>query len=398
MEFIARQPIFDVHRRVAAYELLFRSSEDNCCAETDLNMASKRLIDTAMLIGLDVLSGGHTIYLNCTEELLCDEYPTIFPPEQTVVEVLETVEATEPVVAACRELKAAGYTIALDDFEDRPDRAALVDLADVIKVDFRLTSPTDRAAMVGRYGNNGRIMLAEKVETDEEFSVAVTQGYSLFQGYFFCRPAVLSTPSVSSVNSQQIQILRLLGSPVLDFPEVEKLIRSDPALCFRLLRYLNSAAFGFRGEIRSILQALTLLGESELRKWLLIVSTISAGRKQPELVRLALIRARFLELLGPAVGISKSLLFLLGLLSLMDAILELPLSSITEKLAVPATVRSALLGEPSRLRDCFDLALTYENADWESCRDISAKCAVPPGSLSQYYGEALAWAGNLVTT
>jgi c-di-GMP-related signal transduction protein len=185
MEFIARQPMFDVNRRLVAYELLFRNSEENRCAEADLDIASREMMATAMLVGFDVLSDGHTIYLNCTEDLLCGGYPTLFPSKQTVVEVLETVEVNAAVVSACKGLKEAGYGIALDDFEDHPDQKPLIELADVIKVDLRLTSSEERARFMQKYGGNGRRLLAEKVESDEEFASAAEQGYSLFQGYFY---------------------------------------------------------------------------------------------------------------------------------------------------------------------------------------------------------------------
>lgn len=397
MEFIARQPIFDAHCNVVAYELLFRSSSENLCAESDLDLASFKAMSTAMLIGLDVLSGGHKIYLNCTEQLLCGKYPTLFPPQLTVVEVLENVAPNPPVISACRELKSAGYAIALDDFDGRSDPAELVELADVIKVDFRLTSISERAALLRRYGRNGRVLLAEKVETYEEFTTAWRQGYNLFQGYFFCRPKILSTKSVSSLNPQHIRLLRMLASPKLDFHEVEALIRTDPALCLRLLRYLNSPIFGFQKEIQSILQALTLLGETELRKWLFLMSAIVVGKEKSELVKLALIRARFAELLGPDTGLCESQLFLLGLLSLMDAMLEIPLLSLVDKLALPAELRASLLGTPSPLRDCLELVLAYEMTDWPVCDRLCEKYRMPLSSMPDKYLEALRWAESVLS-
>src|SRR3954469_8850276 len=397
MEFIARQPIFDVQRNVVAYELLSRSSEANHCAETDLELASRKTMATAFLMGLDVLSGGHRIYINSTEVLLLGEYPTLFPAQQTVVEVLETVKPTTEVVAACRELKSAGYTIALDDFEDSPDQAPLVEIADIIKVDFRLTSSAEQSALIRRYGNKGRVMLAEKVESNFEFSTARDEGYRLFQGYFFCKPNIFSTRAVGSLKPQHARVLRLLSQESLNFREVEELIKSDPALCFRLLRYLNSAVFCFEGQVRSILEALTMLGETELRKWLFLVSAIVAGRQHPELVRLALVRARLAELIGPHLGINGSVPFLVGLLSLMDVILELPLSSITEQLAISSDVRSALMGKPGRTRDCLDMVIAYERADWKKCEKISSIHQVSWQCLSHSYFQALQWTESLVS-
>jgi c-di-GMP-related signal transduction protein len=395
MEFIARQPIFDVHRNVVAYELLSRSSEENHCMETDLDLASRKTMATAMLMGLDSLAGGNTIYLNCTEDLLLGEYPTLFPAQQTVVEVLETVQPSDDVVSACKDLKSAGYGIALDDFEGGAGQEPLIGLADIIKVDFRLTSSVEQAAIVRRYGGNGRVLLAEKVESDEEFNRAREQGYELFQGYFFCKPNILATRSVKSLNPQHARILGMLGQSTLDFHEVEELIKSDPALCFRLLRYLNSASFCFQREIRSILQATMLLGENELRKWLFLVSAIVAGRGHSELVNLALIRARFAELLGAQVGIAGSELFFLGLLSLMDAILDLPLSSIMNDLAISPEVRETLLGKPGRLRDCLELVVAYERGEWEICDRIGAACHIPKPHLAEHYLCAVQWSNAL---
>ena len=396
MEFIARQPIFDAQCNVVAYELLSRNSEVNQCVASDLNVASKQTMATAMLVGLDVLSEGNDIYLNCTEESLCGRYPTLFPPKQTVVEVLETVRPSQEVISACKDLKASGYSIALDDFEDSPEQAPLVELADIIKVDFRLTSSNQRAALIRRYGKDERLMLAEKVETNEEFNAAAKQGYKLFQGYFFCRPKILSTRSIANLNPQHARVLRLLSRDSLDFYEVEQLIKSDPALCFRLLRYLNSAAFCFQREIHSILEAVSLLGEAEMRKWLFLMSVVLGGRSNPELVILALIRARFAEGLESYIHIPGSQLFFLGLLSLMDAILELPLRVITEQIAIPREIRSALLGEPGRARDCFDLVCSYERANWGECDRISKRWQIPKAALAEQYLAALAWSQSLI--
>jgi c-di-GMP-related signal transduction protein len=397
MEFIARQPIFNLQRGVVAYELLFRSSEENLCLAADLDSASRQMMGTAMLMGLDVLAGGQTIYVNCTEEMLCGRYATLFPAQHTVLEVLETVKPSAAVILACQELKSAGYRIALDDFEDRPEQAPLVEIADIIKVDFRLTSTAERALLVERYGSRAR-MLAEKVECHEEFVSAVRQGYSLFQGYFFCKPKMLSTQSVKSLNPQHMRILRLLGTDRLDFHEVETLIKSDPALCFRLLRYLNSAVFCFRHEVRSILEALILLGERELRKWLLVVSTIMAGSRNRELVTFALVRARFAELVAPQLGLPGPVVFLLGLLSLMDAILEIPLAFITEQLALPSDIRGALLGEEGGLKSCVDLVIAYESGDWESCDRLRTEHRVPMDLLLGSYCDAVKWTQSVVSS
>jgi EAL and modified HD-GYP domain-containing signal transduction protein len=397
MEFIARQPIFDLQHNLVAYELLHRSSEENRCAQPNLEIASRQMMGTAMLLGFDTLSSGHTVFINCTEEMLRGGYVTLFPAEQTVVEVLETVEPSPHVVRACRDLKKAGYTIALDDFDDRHGQAQLIDVADIVKVDFRLTSAEERGQMVRRYATNGRIMLAEKVESNEEFSSAAEQGYQLFQGYFFCKPKMLSTKSVRSVNPLQLRVMRLLSRDTLDFQEVEMLIKSDPALCFRLLRYLNSAAYCFRREVRSVLEAVTMLGEKELRKWLLLVSAIMAGNRNPELVKTAVMRARFAETLGPKLGVSGPVAFLLGLLSLMHVILDLLPSEVAEQLAIPEEIRDALLGNPGPLQTCLEVVLDYETGNWDKCDTLLRECNVQMDALVTSYRDAVKWAELLMS-
>jgi c-di-GMP-related signal transduction protein len=199
--------------------------------------------------------------VNCTRETLLKDYVTLLPSEQTVVEVLETVPADDLVVAACRRLKEAGYTIALDDFAVNDPREALTDLADIIKVDLRATSAADAAAMVKRYGPWRCRMLAEKVETREEFVTAKKAGFLYFQGYFFRRPEVLTSHEIPANQLNYLRMLTAVSQPELDVREIENLVKSEAALCYRLLRYLNSAAFGLSAEIRSVQHALAILGE-----------------------------------------------------------------------------------------------------------------------------------------
>lgn len=396
MEFIARQPIFDRNRTVVAYELLFRDSQENTYTGKDQNLCSKQTLATAMMIGLDPLSNGHDLYLNCTEQVLLGGYPTLLPSESTVVEVLENVEPTTEVIDSCKKLKDAGYRIALDDFEDRDDYRPLIELADIIKVDFKLTDEKSWAKFSQRYAKRHRL-LAEKVETDDEFSVGSKLGYQFFQGYFFRKPKIISSHSIGALNPRHGELFRVLGSDDLNFKEIERVVKAEPALCYRLLRYLNSAAFSFRQEIRSILHALALLGESELRKFLMVAITVlSAGAKKQELVATALIRGRFAEFLAKDFNQPGGWLFMLGVLSLMDAILEQPIELIANQLPLAEEVRSALMGEPGPLRNCFDLVLAYEAADWDKCVALCEQQKISPEKMGQMYLDVLRWTKPLI--
>jgi EAL and modified HD-GYP domain-containing signal transduction protein len=206
---------------------------------------------------------------------------------------------------------------------------------------------------------------------------------------------MLHTPDVAGNYPTHMHVLQVLSKPVLDLAEVEKCIKSDPAMCYRLLRYLNSPFFYLKAEVRSVLHALALLGEAKVRKWLLLACAVETASREPELVNAALIRARFAELLGPAAKLSSSALFLLGLLSLMDAIMEVPMELILEKVALPGDVRGALLGNANPLRQCHELVLAYEAGDWAACEERRKKLHVPEASLQAAYLGAVKWTREL---
>lgn len=395
--FIARQPIFDRARNVQAYELLFRQNgEENAFRGNNLDMASQSVMDTAVLFGTNILSQGHSIYLNCTRKSLLDGYVTLFSPATTVVEILETVEPEPEVLEACRELKIAGYRIALDDFVDSPRFAPLVNLADIIKVDFRLSPPDVWAEMARRYGPRGIQLLAEKVETHDEFSKALQLGYRLFQGYFFCKPRMLSTRDISGSRATYLRILQVAHAPELDYFKIEALIKSEPALFYRFFRYLNSAATPVRSEVKSILQAVTLLGEEDIRKWLTLVCAVLANEGQPsELIVLALVRARFSELLAGHAGLPGCSAFMLGLFSLMEGILEVPIQSVLDQVHLPEEVAAALLGEDNSLSRMQQLVLAYEQADWKACDHHALELQISADSMNHAHIQAVEWVQSL---
>ena len=397
MQFIARQPIFDVERRVQAYELLFRDSTENRCAGIDPDLASQEAFDIAVLLGLDVLSEGYSLFLNCPHDFLVERYPTLFPPDFTVIEVLETVEPDEPVLAALREMKRAGYRIALDDYVDAPRFAPLVELADIIKIDFRTTPAAVRGELAERYNHGRRQLLAEKIETQEELAEAARLGFALFQGYFFGKPEMLTTGKVPVLVDTHLRIQRALSSPALDLIAIEQLIKSEPALCYRLLRYLQSPGFYLQTEIMSILHALALLGENELRKWLMLMASVVAagGEPNPEPIARALARARFAELLAPFVALSASSLYLTSLFAQMERIVNRPLAKIVDEVVLPEEVREALAGEATPLRHCQELVAAYDRGDWRKSDSLRRRFQIPEIELRAMRREAAVWASRM---
>ncbi|HEX4426840.1 MAG TPA: HDOD domain-containing protein [Terriglobales bacterium] len=391
--FVARQPILTSDEKVFGYELLFRDGVEDYFRSSDPEAASRSTLDSSILMGLDVLCDSKRAFVNCTREVLLKDYVTLLPSAQTVVEVLESVPPDDLVKSACRRLKEAGYLIALDDFGFDDPREPLTDLADIIKVDMRRTSFDHAAAMVKLYGPWRCRMLAEKVETREEFLAAKKAGFVYFQGYFFRRPELMQAREIPSNRLNYVRMMQAVSRPELDPREVEEIIKSEASLCYRLLRYLNSAAFGFSNEIHSVRHALSMLGEREARRWIRLVATLAAGQdKSSELVLSALVRARFCELLSPKVPHGESDLFLMGLLSMMDAILETPMVNVLEKIPLDQPTKAALLGGVSPLRPLYQLMLARESGDWENTSFLAKQLNLSEAEIAESYWQAMQWA------
>jgi EAL and modified HD-GYP domain-containing signal transduction protein len=397
-KFVARQPILTKEEQVFGYELLFRDGVENFFQAVDADAASRSTLDTSILMGLDVLCAGRLAFLNCTRDVLLKDYVFLLPAQQTMVEILESVEADDLVIAACQRLKENGYQIALDDFAPDDPRHRLTDFADIIKVDVRRTTPEQRKTMVKRYGPWRCRMLAEKVETREEFLAARDAGFIYFQGYFFKRPEVMVTHEIPANRLNYIRMLQAVSKAELNPREIEDVIKTEASICYRLLRYLNSAAFSFSTEIHSIRHALSLLGEREIRRWVRLVATLSAGQnKSSELVTLALVRARFCELLSPKIQHGDSDLFLLGLLSLIDTILEIPMATVLESIALDQETKSVLSGGASRLRPLYQLMLAQESGEWHQAGELTRQLQLDDNDVAATYWQAVQWARQVTS-
>jgi c-di-GMP-related signal transduction protein len=398
LRFVARQPIFDGAEKVFGYELLFRDGLENYFQHTDADVAARITLDSSLLLGLDLLCDGRRAFVNCTRDVLIGEYVTLLPSNLTVVEVLETVGADQMVIDACSRLKEAGYMIALDDFTMDDPRQPLTELADIIKVDLKQTSTQQRAALVQRYGSSRCRMLAERVETREQFVAARQQGFVYFQGYFFRQPEVMTTREIPVNRINYLRMLQAVAQPDLNLHEIEKIIKGEASLCYRLLLYLNSGLFGFSGEIKSVQHALLMMGENEIRRWVRLVAAEGGGQeKSSELVFSALVRARFCELLAPRVDHGGSDLFFMGLLSLMDAILEVPMSIITEKVPLDQETKTVLLGGANRLRPIYQLMLAQESGEWQESSGLAARLHLSETLVAESYWNAMQWARQVTS-
>jgi len=398
--FIARQPIFDRQLEVFGYELLARGSRENVYTHGDGDEASAELINACLnVFHFDSLTNHKKAFINATSGLLSEDLRQVLPVERTVVEVLETVEPGPEVLSAVRELKEAGYLIALDDFCYHPRFDPLVALADIIKIDFLETQGRQRREVFELLSAGGKLMLAEKVETQADLSEAMDIGYALFQGFFFCKPEMFERKDLPRFKLNYLRFLSTLAEPDLEFERVEEAVKHEPSLSVRLLRYLNSAAFGMRSEVTSIRQALVHMGETPLRRWGATVALVGLGEDKPsELAATTLIRARFCELLGQAHGDETSSefpFFMAGLFSTLDAMLDLPLEDALDQLALAPETRGAILGEAGREGDLLKLIVAFEHADWPDVSERAAQLGVNVHTLSELYDQAVRWAEDI---
>ncbi len=394
--FVARQPILDRAQKVFGYELLFRNGIEDYFSADDAEVAARSTLDSSLLFGLNTLCHNSRAFVNCTHEMLLKDLVTLLPPSQTVVEILETVEPDDRVIAACKRLKAAGYLIALDDFAPNDPRAILSEFADIIKVDIRATKMEERVRMMRRFGSPKCKMLAEKLETPHEFYQARDMGFAYFQGYFFCRPEVVIGREVPASRVRYVQLLEMVSRSEIEMRELEKLLKQEAAICYRLLRYLNSPIFGLSLEVKSVRHAMAILGERELRRWIRLIVTVGAAEQRcSELVLMGLTRARFCELLSDQVR-SNNDLFLMGLLSVMDAILEIDMTTLLERVPVDGDTKAALLGQAGVLRPLYQLMLAQESGEWEKASALTKELRLSDDRVGTAWWQAMTWAQEVV--
>ncbi|NLT57788.1 MAG: HDOD domain-containing protein [Clostridiales bacterium] len=398
--FVARQPVFNQALGIYGYELLYRhTAESVAFGDVDPNTAtSETIINAFHNIGIEKVVRGKRAFINFTPELLIQEIPTLLPSQHLVIELLEGTQPTPEVLEACQKLRKMGYMIALDDFIIDPRYLPLLEVANIIKVDF-LGTPLPVIEVFAKTLEHKPItLLAEKLETQEMFDAAVAMKFTLFQGFFFSRPAIVnSSKAISPIKFNCLQLIRLVNQESVNFTKMANLIKHDVALSYRLLRVVNSAFFGLRYNIKSIRQALAILGMDEIKKWITLISLSEIRDDKPEeLITMSLVRARFLELLAPKVGLGRMAdnLFMMGLLSLMDAIMDQPMAEIIAQTQISVSISEPLLTRQGPLYDLLQLVIHYERSEWDEAFAIARRYKLSVDSLPDYYFEALNWSNR----
>jgi EAL and modified HD-GYP domain-containing signal transduction protein len=400
---VARQAIFDRDRRVHGYELLFRSDAGhNEFDGTEAGLATKVVLANSLLvIGLENLVGVKKAFVNFGRGPLLRGWYEALPPENTVIELLENVEADAEVIEACHKLREQGYQIALDDFVFRPGCERLLAIADLVKIEIASLPRPEQKVLVRSCRARGLQTLAEKVETHEEFEWAREAGYDYFQGYFFSRPVIVRGRQIPAAKLHCLRLLQEAQRPELDFDRLETLILEDVSLSYQLLRYVNSPLFALTNTIRSIRQALLFFGENELRKWIALATLARAAEDKPgELILHSLVRARFCESLAQTAkkGLEQSA-FLMGLFSLLDALIDRPIGEALAAMNLAPEIAAVLSGQAAQgdaLARVYDLTRAYELADWGRVEELAAQLSIPAASLGEVYCAAAGWAREVL--
>ena len=396
---VARQPILCADEQVFGYELSFQQSSQGRTLPENVQRETCAIVDTLNVIGLGVLCDERRAFIDCTHDMLLLEYFALLP-SGVVLEIQKSVPPDDAVVAVCEHLKEAGYMMALDDFGPDDPREPLIQYADFIKVDVRKNSPEEVAALVARHSRNPCKLLAQSVDSRQDFATAKNQGFTQFQGYFFRETRHLRARSIPANQITYMRLLQAISKADVDLGEIEDLIKHEPSLCYRLLRYLNSPLLETHSPVLSIRHAFNLLGERELVRWIRMACTLAIGHgKSSDLSLSALVRARFCELIAQKIKHCESDLFLMGMLSLMDAMLEVPIGVVIERLPLDRDVKAQLLcgktGNRTPLSPIYDLMLARESGDWESVTKLGKQLNLSLVHVAASYNDAMRWAHQL---
>lgn len=397
--FIGRQPIMDVKQNIVGYELLFRhnADADSAVFEDGLKACSNVLVNTMGDMDVQWLLGDKLAFINVDEAMLMSEFIELMPPQRTVLEILRTVVAGEAVIERCRELSKLGYKIALDNPQLSAQLEPLAQFANFIKIDALSVSPQDARKQFQKYAAPNVQMVAEKIETLEQFETYKEIGFRRFQGFYFARPETFSAKVINPSFDSVLNLLNLVTQDS-DNRDIENGFKRDAALSFKLLRYINSVGFGLSCEIQSIQHALTILGRKQLYRWLtLLMVTAGENSTPPALMKTSITRGRLTELLGESYfeKHDRDNLFIVGVFSLLDAILKMPMDQVLEKIQLPENVSEALLTRGGVYGPFLQLTEACEGADNKRILELAELLQYDANKVNECHIAALAWAESL---
>ena len=391
--FVGRQPIYTPDLQLAAYEVLFRDSDENACNVEDGDQATAELILNLFAeIGLEQIVGKFPAFINVTQNFIVDGHAYSLPKDRIVLEVLEDVRPTPEVIEALRRLSSEGYTIALDDFVYASELQPLVDVADIVKVELPAIAKDDLPRHVKLLRRNNLKLLAEKVETYDEFEHCKDLGFDYFQGYFFCKPKVIKGTRLPVNRIAALRLLTQLSQRQVRIDELADILSTEPSLCYKLLRFVNSASCALSRRVDSIQAAVALVGLRRLSSFArLALLTRVTDKKPPHLIITALTRARMCELLAKAARAPRpDRFFIAGLFSVLDALLDKPMPEALLTLPLEQEIHDALLGQDGPMAEIVQCVLSYDQAAFESVHLES----VDSHTIRNSYLDAVVWAAE----
>jgi len=402
--FLGRQPILDRNQEIVGYELLFRAAERNVAEFESYSQASASVITSALAsFGIEEVLGGKYGFINVHLGLLLSEMLEVLPKGQTVLELLEFIELDAQVLERCRELKEIGFNLALDDHEYSNDNSDIYHVVDIVKIDILQTGMESLPAIVQALRRTPVKILAEKVETFEQFDTCYRMGFDLFQGYFFERPVVLNKRRIDVSGMAMLKLLQQLTMDA-SLNEIEQTFKENPSLSYNLLRLVNSVAMGMREKIKTLRHAILLLGTEHLRRWTqlsLFAGNDSRGMNNP-LLEMAAVRGRLMEIIvkqinGTVANDEQSeAAFMTGILSLLEVLFETPMSEIIAHLNLTDDVSNALLFRSGQLGSMLTLAEKLEVTDFDAVTPLLAECRVSLDQLLTAQLEAFNWRASIV--
>jgi c-di-GMP-related signal transduction protein len=392
--YLGRQPIVDEKSRLCGYELLFREGDiDHFSGDSEL--ATQQVVDYWMML---MPEPGQTLaFVNCTRTAILDGTVGILPPASTVLELPEGMMPDPILLSACHGLRKLGFRFALDHFAPLRSRAPLLELSDYVKIDFRASDARMRREVNAMLSGSWALRIAERIESEAEMRQAQAEGCMLFQGYFFSRPVLLSSRGLPQNRLVYLRLLAALQQVPAELDDVDALVSSDVTLCYRVLRLANSALQERLGSVSSVREALLVVGDDAMRRMVTVaLAGVLSGHRPPALISMSLGRARFCELLAPALSQPGPQLYLLGILSLLDALLEMPMDRILPSLPLHPCLNEALTGQPGTAGLVLELVRSLETCDWGRCETVGNSLGLAESTVAAAYLESLQWAASVL--
>jgi len=396
---IARQPILNRKKKTVAYELLFRSI--NKGKDFDGSQATAEVITSSLdLIGLENLTGNKKAYINFTADLIKSEIAELLPQQKIGIEILEDIKIDDDLIDCSKRIKDSGHVLLLDDFVFQKELIPLIEIADIIKIDFLQTKGQKRKEIIQLIKENynpDAKFLAEKIETYQEFKTAYQMGYDYFQGYFFTKPDTISTRKIPSYKFNYLQVINELNSYEPDFKEISKIIKNDISMSYSLLRTINAAIYGY--QVSSIRQAAVLLGINKLRKWAMLYFIKGLSDDKPyDLFSSTLVRAKMAELISIELNLKEksSEYYTAGIISMLNAYLDRPLINIVKELSLTDEIKKAVLNLEGKMGEILQLIILFEKAEWKQLEKLELKYNLDSDTIFILYRKAITSAAETV--